>query len=119
MSPKRPLTKGVSSTPSTLLLPTPQPDAPQRVGRRQTILGRQEEKMKIPLVLALAGLEISLALPTFAQQSNTDFFCRLVAEVSPPLTRCSRGDGIICNSSTGEFLEQVPDDVGKIAEARF
>jgi hypothetical protein len=43
---------------------------PQQIVRRQTILKHQEEKMKIRSVVALIGLAIGLALPTFAHQAT-------------------------------------------------
>src|SRR5262249_6179451 len=46
-------------------------EIPQQVGRRQTILDPREQTMKIPLVVALVGLAVSLALPTFGQQKET------------------------------------------------
>src|SRR6266404_3978712 len=44
---------------------------PQQIVRRQTILNPREETMKIRLLIALVGLAISFALPTFAQQKET------------------------------------------------
>src|SRR5271166_4440412 len=39
--------------------------------RAVAVVKHREEKMKIRLVVALVGLAISFALPTFAQQTNT------------------------------------------------
>jgi hypothetical protein len=39
--------------------------------RRQIVLNAREETMKMRLVVALAGLAISFALPTFAQQKES------------------------------------------------
>jgi hypothetical protein len=47
-------------------------DAPKSAPdpRRQAILTPREETMKIRLIVALVGLAISFALPTFAQQKE-------------------------------------------------
>jgi uncharacterized protein (TIGR02246 family) len=46
-------------------------EIPQQVVRRQIVLNPREKTIKIRLVVALAGLAISFALPTFAQQKET------------------------------------------------
>jgi uncharacterized protein (TIGR02246 family) len=46
-------------------------DDPQQVVRQQTILVHWEETLKIRLVIALLGLAISFAVPSFAQQKDT------------------------------------------------
>jgi hypothetical protein len=46
-------------------------EIPQQVVRRQIVLNPREKTMKILLPVALVGLAISLALPTFAQQKDT------------------------------------------------
>src|SRR6267154_1811324 len=46
-------------------------EIPQQIVRRQTISNSREETVKIRLLIPLAGLAISFALPTFAQQTNT------------------------------------------------
>jgi ketosteroid isomerase-like protein len=43
---------------------------PQQIVRRQIILNSREETMKMPLVVALVGLAISFASPSFAQQKE-------------------------------------------------
>ena len=48
-----------------------------------------------------------------------DFFYRLVAEVSPPLIRCSRAPEQSAVSSTGEPTELAPGDADKIERFRL
>ena len=63
--------KGVPPAPCDKDVTRDSEKIPQQIARRQTTLPPREEKMKTPLIVALVGLAISFALPTFAQQTNT------------------------------------------------